>query len=147
MLRKHETVQIKVDEAYFEPVHVSNSHIVNGSHQSETKWLFNSPYLFVQLMQLLSIFNINCVVVLEGVGDTLCNPQAIFDAWLICFPNLLQRTFELGHVKAFEVEGQASQNDSNVWMTPFSTLRWNAFSLVKGQSYAPCSFQSSLKLT
>jgi hypothetical protein len=44
---------------------------------------------------------------------------------------MVEDSLELGHVQTFVVEGQTGQDDSYVWMTPFSGWRRNTFSLVE----------------
>jgi len=83
----------------------------------------------MQLSELLGILDIDRFVVSEGFRDTTSDPQAILNAWFVGSRQVFEGLLELRDVEAPIIEGQACQEDSNIWMTPFRGRRWNSLSL------------------
>jgi hypothetical protein len=83
----------------------------------------------MQLAQLLTVFQVDRIVVSERLRHALSDPKAVFDAGLVGLRQMLNGLLELRHVQAFVVERQACQDDGNVRMAPLSGWRWNAFRL------------------
>jgi hypothetical protein len=85
--------------------------------------------MFVQLAQLMTIFHVDSIVVHERFRNTFGDPHAIYDTGLIGLRELVERSLELCHIETLVVERQASEDDSDVRMTPFRRGRGNTFRL------------------
>lgn len=75
---KDEAVQVEVEQTYF----VSTKADVSA-YKSRHHACYNLPNVRVQFAQLLAVFYVDRVVILESLGNVICDPQAIFDTRLV----------------------------------------------------------------